>query len=417
MNLWEIKTDCCGCRACENICPKNCITMEADEEGFLYPIINQNQCINCGLCQKVCPMRNVVGRDGIKKALVMQHKNREVLKASSSGGFFTEVAKNLIATGYSIVGVIFDDEFNVVHVIGKKLEDIEKMRGSKYVQSNLQSIFIEIRKMLLQGERICFVGTPCQVAALKNFLNCEYENLICIDFVCHGVASPAIWKAYVRFLEKAANGRLIEYSFRSKHRGHHNFGTYARFDNGYEYLKDDLSEKKDFMHLAYFNEICSRPSCHSCKFKTVERCTDITMFDCWHVEQFSGIKDNDEGYSTVLIHTNIGLNIVDSIKSFYEWKDVTEKWEDIIRIDGGNAVFSMVPNPKRKRFFTDFSNGMSVNELQSKYLLSNNARIKILRIARKYVIDILKKIGLFGYFRELYYRKSQKRFVNSEGKK
>ena len=410
MDLWETKTDCCGCTACEIVCPKHCISMVYDKEGFLYPHVDKIACIECGLCQKVCPIKSTPHKRNIARAWVAQHKDKDILYSSSSGGIFSGIANHLLSQGYTIVGVVYDNSFRVVHILSQNEYEIHRMRGSKYIQSDMRGVMIVVRRKLEAGHKICFIGTPCQVAGLKNYLSNDYADLICIDLVCHGVASPLIWKRYIKELETKFDAKIVEYSFRSKHKGHHNFGTYAKFENGAEYFRDDNSSEKDFMHLAYFNEVCSRPSCHACRFKSKERCSDLTMFDCWHVEDFTDLKDDDKGFSTVFVYSNKGETLFKSITKEYIVRDVTNRINDIIEKDGGNVIYSMVPNNRRDQFMKDLQNGMQISELQKKYLTQTiGGKIKFQ--IKKMIVWLFKTIGIFTKLRSVYYSRYEKKYT------
>ncbi len=406
MKIWDAKTDCCGCTACINICPQKCITMIPDEEGFLYPYVDMKKCIDCKRCMSVCPIKQSTDRVSPKSAYVMRTSNEQVLKNSSSGGVFFGIANYVLQNRGLVAGVIFGDNFQIKHIVSTKEDDILKMRGSKYVQSELGDTFSIVQSMLKRDELVCFVGAPCQVEGLKRFLDKDYKTLICIDFVCHGVASPLVWRRYIEELETMYHSKLVEYSFRSKHRGHHNFGTYAKFENGDVYLKDDLSEEKDFMHMAYFNEVCSRPSCHACQFKTIERCSDLTIFDCWSVDKLTDIEDDDKGFSTVLVHTPKGESIVANLQNGYLLQEVD--LNKVIELDGGNAIFSMIPNEERKEFFEDFHAGISLEDLSLRYF---RPKKEIIQILRKSIVTILKKLGFFMFFRKIYYKLRQKLYL------
>lgn len=411
MKLWNTKIECCGCEACANICPQNCIEMKYDEEGFLYPQVNNEQCISCGICKKICPIKNPGKRYSSEKAYIMRTRDVKLLEKSSSGGVFSGIAEYIFLKKGIVIGTVFTDDFDVVHTIAVSAEEIERMRGSKYVQSKIGNIFKNIEAMLKAGKEVCFVGTPCQVMGLKNFLKKEYKGLYTVDFVCHGVASPLIWNKYIQMLEGKFQSALKKYSFRSKHKGHHNFGTYAEFENGQIYLRDDSSTDKDFMHMAYFNEICSRPSCHSCEFKTLERASDITIFDCWHVAELAGIYDDDKGWSTVIPHTDKGEKILKYLFQNFAHKAIDLKMA--IELDGGNAIYSMIPNKRREEFFKDVNLGMSCEELSKKYFKEKGKlKIKLRSIA----VKIMKHLGIFSCIRRAYYSHHKSQYIKSSEK-
>ena len=406
MKIWNQKIECSGCTACANACPQNCIEMQADEEGFLYPVINEAVCIQCNKCISVCPMKTCAERNPSKDTYVIRTMDRDILDQSSSGGFFSGIAQYILEEGGIVVGVVFDEKFEVRHTLTDTYSKIVNMRGSKYVQSIIGNQFQQIKEYLKQGRKVLFTGTPCQVDGLHKYLGKEYDNLICVDFVCHGVASPEVWRIYKDNLVARYKSNLEEYSFRSKYCGHHNFGTYAKFSDGTEYRRDDQSEEKDFMHMAYFNELCSRPSCHACLFKSLERSSDITMYDCWNFEKLTGMQDDDQGYSTIITHTHKADVILDKIKEDYFIKKVD--LQKSIEMDGGNAIFSMVPNGKRTEFLRDVLSGMPLDEVANIYFKESN---NVKKVIRAYLVNILKKIGLFTYLRTRYYDFKKNRFV------
>lgn len=191
------KQDCCGCTACSNVCSKNAIKMVADAEGFLYPKINADLCNNCGLCEKVCPIINKVNETVTKQhGYVVQNKDSKVLKESTSGGAFTAIAEYVIKKGGIVFGAAFDNDFRVIHTSAESVSDLRKFRNSKYVQSDPNDTFRQVRSILKTGRLVCYSGTPCQIEGLKSFLINDYENLITIDVVCHAAPSPLIWEKY-----------------------------------------------------------------------------------------------------------------------------------------------------------------------------------------------------------------------------
>ena len=191
------KKDCCGCGACVQRCPKHCIAMQEDKEGFLYPVINKTKCTNCGLCEKVCPVINQGHCNNPIKTYAAINPKNDVRIASSSGGVFTVLAEDIINSNGVVFGAAFNNEWNVEHTCVENIKDLEKLRGSKYVQSNIGNSYQEAESFLKEGREVLFSGTPCQIAALKLFLRKEYKNLTTVDFVCHGVPSPAVWRKYL----------------------------------------------------------------------------------------------------------------------------------------------------------------------------------------------------------------------------
>lgn len=226
------KSDCCGCTACASICPRNAIRMVADDEGFLYPIVDEQKCISCDLCEKVCPE---VNKPNIKTNLagyIVRNKDKDVLFNSSSGGFYTALCEWIISHNGIVYGAAFDSAFNVRHISATTIEQCVAFRGSKYVQSNLTEIFPKVRQDLRKGLLVCFSGTPCQIAGLRNYLRKDFDNLILVDFVCHGVSSPMLWDEYKKVIESKYHSLIIKTNFRSKRYGYQSSSMQIVFENG-----------------------------------------------------------------------------------------------------------------------------------------------------------------------------------------
>lgn len=389
------KMECCGCEACAQICPKQCINMKQDNEGFFYPEVDKNKCVNCNKCNKVCPIKNPSKRNNILKAYATQIIDEKIRMASSSGGAFSNIAEYIFRRKGIVFGAIFDKDLNVIHSQAKNMEELNLMRGSKYVQSRILDTYKEAEKYLKEDKYVCYSGTPCQIEGLVSYLGKTYEKLITIDLVCHGVPSPKVWRKYIDTLEKNNNSKVTFYNFRSKKTGFHNFGTEIKFENGEEFYSCDSSDKKDFMHLAFFQEICSRPSCHDCKFKTKERISDFTIFDCWSVEKFSTTMEDDKGTSMIFLHTDKALKIFNEIKDKLNY--CVADIQKVIELDGVNVIYSMKPNPKRREFFESLDN-MTIEELQEEYLKEKKNLIII-----KQLKIILKKLGIFELVKKWLY--------------
>ena len=201
------KKDCCGCRACEVRCPVNCIKMKADNEGFWYPEIMIQECVRCGMCEKVCPILNKTSKTGKTETLGILAKDDNIRKNSSSGGVFSLIAQHILEQGGIVFGASFDENMMVHHIGVESSEGLEKLRGSKYLQSNTENTYTEAQEELKKGRLVLYSGTACQIEALKNVLGREYENLITIDILCHGVPSPKLWKKYLDYQEKQAGGQ------------------------------------------------------------------------------------------------------------------------------------------------------------------------------------------------------------------
>lgn len=191
------KKECCGCNACAQRCPKSCITMREDSEGFLYPEVDKEICIDCGICEKVCPVMYQGNKRKPLAVYAVKHKNNEIRLSSSSGGVFTALAESVIDEGGVVFGAKFDDNWCVVHSYSETKEGLAAFRGSKYLQSRIGDSFKKVECFLKANRKVLFSGTPCQIAGLKRFLRKEYDNLLTVDFVCHGVPSPGVWREYL----------------------------------------------------------------------------------------------------------------------------------------------------------------------------------------------------------------------------
>lgn len=346
------KTKCCGCTACANICPKGAIEMAPDEEGFLYPRVDVNKCVNCGLCDQMCPVLKApkAGFD-VPESFALRVKNEDTLMQSTSGGFVTPLLRWVFEQKGVVCAATYDGDFRVVHTITEGVNDhreqLSRIRGSKYVQSALGDSFGQIKSLLQENRLVCFVGTTCQVAGLKAFLGKEYENLITVDLVCHGTPSPKLWDKYLVYQKEKYGAGISQISFRNKTYGYHSGTMRIRFDNGKEYYG---SARVDYMLKSFFREISSRPSCYQCAFKTLNRCSDFTIYDCWHAEQLvPGLKDDDRGYTNVMVQSARGKEVLEQIKSAYEIYAVNT--QKAVALDGSMVLHSARPHARRREYY------------------------------------------------------------------
>ena len=233
--------------------------MNEDTEGFYYPVVDEKKCVNCNLCEKVCPIKKEEKRDQKLWAYATYSKETKIRLQSSSGGMFSLIAEYVLKNKGIVFGVVFNSEQTVNHVSIERLEDLDKLRGSKYIQSQIKETYKEAKSYLEKGKLVLFTGTACQIAGLKGFLRKEYENLVTIDVLCHGVPSKRVWKKYIENQENLNNGHLKNVFFRNKDNGWKQCEVCADFDNGREYRK--MHGQDIFMRL-FLSEICLRPSCH-----------------------------------------------------------------------------------------------------------------------------------------------------------
>lgn len=321
--VYKNKKDCSGCTACANICPNNAITMQADSEGFLYPVVNQKNCINCGLCRDICPFINseLLKNGGQQNCYSCVHKDENVLKASTSGGAFTALSDYILENGGVVYGADFDEDYNVVHTRAISKAQRDRQRVSKYAQSDLKDIFVKVKNDLQNGLTVLFVGTPCQVAGLKAYLPRHItENLYLCDLICHSIPSPLIWQEYKKWQEeKHGGGKMTKVMFRSKMHP----WTRNNSNRGFSFeMNGDgvIHEDNIFYDLFFKVGTIMRPSCANCKFTTQNRVGAITIADYWGIEEYSPETYTPLGVSVVLANNPKGEKLVYHMKQHADIK-------------------------------------------------------------------------------------------------
>ena len=404
------KKRCCGCGACVSVCPRHSISMRADEEGFLYPYVDETTCIDCGLCEKVCPfLAQVIEECPPLHTFAAKNLNDDVRLSSSSGGLFTLFAEKTINEGGVIFGAQFDENWSVVHGEATTIEDLSKFRGSKYVQSNIGDAYVKAKDYLKQGRKVLFSGTSCQIMGLKRYLGKDYPNLFTIDVICHGVPSPAVWKKYLDEIievthkgktnqyrslftsvipetDAPVQGTLVGISFRDKTYGWRKSSFALYFAKA-----SAAGEKKQFRSLiandyrskyfvAFNNNLTIRHSCFNCLAKGGRCGSDITMADFWCIEKELPDFSDDKGVSICMCNTEKGINVFNALKM------------EVREVSYTQAVFhnrawhvSLPPHPNREKFFKLFAkNGLVLHNIDrcmeqpvwQKYMNSIKIRIK-----------------------------------------
>lgn len=343
------KSNCCGCSACVSICPESCIVLQVDHEGFAYPRVDFKKCSQCRLCLNVCPiLQKTVPREPLVVYAAI-NKDNKVRQNSSSGGIFWELGKSIIESGGIVFGVGWSNDLRVVHKCVNCLEEMKELQGSKYVQSDMGDTFASVRNYLILGRKVLFSGTPCQVSGLRFFLGREYENLLCIDFVCHAVPSPKVFEVYKRNLEQKYKSIIKKISFRDKKHGWRKFSMSIFFENNVRYLR---SVSKDPFLVGFLNELYNRPSCHNCRFRDLRSGSDITFADFWGVENIMPSFSDDRGISLVFVNSQEGQQAFDKASESLSIELCEyEKVRDLCR------MFTMSTKAHRNRdaFFVDFN--------------------------------------------------------------
>lgn len=378
INIIE-KAKCCGCNACVQRCPKQCITMHEDEEGFLYPKVDASCCVDCGLCDKVCPVLNQNFSKQPLQVFAAKNSNEEQRLRSSSGGIFILLAEYTIKQGGVVFGARFDNNWEVEHVYAETLEELEPLMRSKYLQSRIGNTYKEAEQFLKQGRQVLFVGTSCQIAGLKKFLRKEYDNLLAVDFICHGVPSPGVWRNYLESLksersEDAGKNTVLSSSlksvpvitginFREKQLGGYGWKKYGFVVHSKSLSKGDKNSVltstifyENIYMRGFLTNLYLRPSCYQCPAKAGRSQSDLTIGDFWGIDKFEPEFDDNKGVSVILVYSSKGamkLKEVDINSILMNYSQATE--ENV-------SIYSSVTLPhNKKRFLKRYLKGHDID--------------------------------------------------------
>ena len=356
------KANCTGCYACFTCCPKQALEMVEDEEGFRYPHIEQEKCIQCGACARVCPILAPIDTKqitGTPEIYAVINENWEIRKDSSSGGIFQLLAEYVLHKNGIVFGAGFDENWEVVHQSVTDIADLKKLRVSKYLQSRIEDTYKKVQQELQMGRLVLFSGTPCQCVALKKYLKREYENLILVDFICHGVPSPAVWRTYMS--SRVGNNIIENISFRNKNLSWERYLLVFFFTNTNKYLGADLNT--DLYLKGFLQNLYLRPSCYQCAFCKKNRPVDITMADFWGVQEEMPEMYDGKGTSLVVIHSDKGKKIFHQISA----KKAKVNYNKAV-CHNPSMVHPAEPSKYREKFFYDFQqNQVDICKLIQKY--------------------------------------------------
>lgn len=385
----EDKTLCCGCSACAMKCPKHCITMQADSEGFLYPVVNEAECIDCGLCEKVCHELHPYDERKPLNVYAAINNDEEIRLKSSSGGIFYLLAEKTISEGGVVFGARFDDEWQVMLDYAERPEGVQPFMGSKYVQARTANAYKDAETYLKQGRKVLFSGSPCQIAGLHHYLRKEYEDLTTVDFVCHGVPSPKVWQRYLDEVVTSGKQAINDVKFRNKSNGWKKFNFVLSYNNEEKsYSLCSWHQQNHYMR-AFLSDMILRPSCHECRAKQGSSHSDITIADFWGIHIEMPEMDDDKGTGLVLVNTEKGRNALN-------WSKVTKKESSIevaSKYNGGLSSLTK-PHPKRADFFAALEESSSVIDLIDKSLRPPfKSRVRMaLRRYKQLIKRALKKL-------------------------
>ena len=342
------KKDCCGCNACGDVCPKGAIRFEQDDESFLYPVVDKAKCMNCGLCDKVCPELHAKelqkNEFAEPECWAAAHRNNYIRFDSTSGGAFSACANQIYARHGFVGGALVGENKEVVQFISDKRDDLERLRSSKYRQSDAQGFYKAVKAAVETGRPVLVCGTPCQMVALRTFLGKDYANLYIMDFICRGLSSPLVGKEFAKWQEERESSPIVYSKAKNKELGWHKLTTKVVHANGKitYWTKDNSPMTHCYLNT---NAFC-RPSCYTCPFKGVPRFADISVADCWGAEKlFKGPLAQDIGTSLVMVNNSKGRELFEMAKGSLfvqpmEWKMVRE---------GNPMIDKPLPPPKHPR--------------------------------------------------------------------
>jgi len=383
------KEQCNGCKMCKDLCPQEAISYCIDSEGFWYPKVNYNLCNYCELCIKLCPQINDFESKKNKPEVFAAWSNdKDIRLKSTSGGIFYELAKNVINSGGYVVGARYTQDYKgAEHIIVNSLNELEKLIGSKYLQSDTENIYKKTKKILEEGKKVLFCGTPCHNGALANFLHKDYYNLIQCDFICRGISSPKAQQKYIEMLEELYGAKVTFYRSKDKREGWNNFGSSAKFENGKEYF----AKKDEDTRVAAYHKgnLIMRLSCHDCKFRKIPRVSDITLGDFWGIKKSKKNPDLELGTSVVLLNSQKGKELFESIVKDEQITRYKKAFNDVLK--GNPALFvNPIIGKNRDKFFI-YIDRVRFDKLVNKY----KDRISFYRKILKKFKSITKKILYF----------------------
>lgn len=377
------KSQCCGCSACVQRCPKRCITMAEDEEGFLYPQVDTSKCVDCHLCEKVCP---VISQDEARTPLEVyaaKNSDDDIRLKSSSGGIFTLLAEQTIKGGGVVFGACWDKDWNVKHDYIDNISDLQRFRSSKYLQGVIGDSYLKAEQFLKTGRKVMFTGTPCQISGLKHFLRKEYHNLLAVEVICHSVPSPGVWQQYLTtrlHTLKWNKSDIRNISFRDKKTGWKTYSFVIENKDGNSFI--ELSSKNAFMR-GFLADLYTRPSCHACPAKQLRSGSDLTLGDFWGIESLMPEIDDDKGVSAIIVNSDKGKQVLHNINV-----ELYEVQYDELTTRNPALVKSFPITPKRIEFFKEDG---STFEEKVKRLAKKPFSMKTLayRIVRKVIPNMV----------------------------
>lgn len=369
---------CTGCAACVAACGMKAIAMEANERGFLHPQIDMSRCVSCHACESICPQnKQIAGREG--KVFAALARNDGLRETSSSGGVFYLLARWVLRNHGVVFGAAYDERMVVKHIAVCSEEGLVRLQGSKYVQSQVGNTYLETRSLLENGKQVLYSGTPCQIAGLRAFLKKDYDRLLAVDILCHGVPSPEVFRLYVDNLQQKHGKRVVDVRFRSKNLGWKNYCTQVLFEDG-----SSSTELKDTYMDGFLKNTYLRESCYQCLYAKAERVGDITLGDFWGYQETAPehIEDDNRGISLVMVNTESGAHAFNHIK-----RQLAVAPRKLEEAEKGNPILkkSASKHERAQEFWRDYTSGTEWDSLCAKYFADVTEKQDVLSLEdRKY---------------------------------
>lgn len=380
------KTECCGCEACANVCPKNCIKMVYDEEGYRYAKVDKENCINCGLCEKVCPIKNEPKKTYLDDLKYYAGYNNDdaALAKSSSGGIFWLLADFIFKKNGIVYGVVQDSTFDVRFERTTSHEQAEKLRGSKYLQANVNDTYRLVKNDLDENKEVLFSGTPCQVAGLYNYLKKQYDNLYTCDVVCHGVPSDKVYKKFISYIEETNKKKVKNIKWRDKTNGWGPNKIVIYFTDGSSII---TTSRENMFQTGFLDNLYLRPSCYECKYARLPRIGDISLADFWGYDGELVEKNNNKGLSAIIVSSEKGQVLFNSIEKSITYHPVSKEY--LIK-RSRHSYIHPEENENREKFFSEIDSESFIN-LAKKYNLKRNKYKVFLSKVKRRIKKVIKK--------------------------
>ena len=410
--LFSEKKDCCGCTSCYSVCSENAINMKADNEGFLYPEIDVSKCVHCIKCIAICAFKdrkknnfeNSYSNQTFPQIFALKHKDYNVRINSRSGGAFTAISDEIIGNGGVVYGCVMANAYEAVHKRAETYEERDSMRGSKYIQSNLGNTFLMVKNDLLAGRKVLFTGTPCQIDGLKKLLTINYDNLLCIDIVCHGVPSPFIWKSYIKWLEYEYQAKCITENILFRDKKNYGWASHIETIKMVNDNNKNIEINSGIFKELFYSNLILRPACYQCPYTSLYRPGDITIADFWGINDILPGTNDNKGVSMVFINNIKGRNFFDKCKKntfFYKvklGKDVQRPLREPVKKPENRMLFW-------KEFFeNDFSYIVENYVVDKKENIKPNKYEQYYYLLNKWIELKQKNINIIQYFRGRNYK-------------